>query len=137
MGFRSGGYGSYVGRTTVSRRTVTAGGRVMRSGIPGRSYAQPVAQCNGLSVEKPAGSCDMSHGEPRRDGFEGQHLLVLPEPLVAKARRHPLLRGLHVTDAGYFPAAGDHFVQRPRGAPTSLVILCLRGTGWVRTSGDK
>lgn len=78
----------------------------------------------------------MSHGPPRRDGFEGQHMLVLPEPLVAQARRHPLLRGLHVTDAGYFPTAEDHLVERPRGAPTTLVILCLRGAGWVRTGGE-
>lgn len=69
---------------------------------------------------------------PRREGFEGQHLLVLPEPLRAEARRHPLLRGLCVTDAGYFPAAENHHVERPEGAPTTLVILCLRGVGWVR-----
>ncbi len=78
----------------------------------------------------------MSHGPPRREGFEGQHLLVLPEPLAAQSRRHPLLRGLLVTDAGYFPAAEDHLVERPRGAPTTLVILCLRGSGWVRTRGE-
>ncbi len=68
----------------------------------------------------------------RRDGFSGQHMLVLPPPLQAEARRHPLLRHLCVTDAGYFPAAGNHFVSRPRGAPTALAVLCLRGRGWVR-----
>lgn len=78
----------------------------------------------------------MVHGTPRRDGFEGQHMLVLPAPVVAQARRHPLLHGLHVTDAGYFPAAENHFVERPDGAPTTLVILCLRGAGWVRTGGN-
>jgi len=73
---------------------------------------------------------------PRREGFQGQHLLVLPEPLRAAARTHPLLHGLCVTDAGYFPAAENHHVERPAGAPTSLVILCLRGTGWARV-GDE
>ena len=72
----------------------------------------------------------------RRDGFEGQHMRVLPEPVVVQARRHPLLRGLYVTDAGYFPAAARHLVERPDGAPTTLVILCLRGQGWVRTGGE-
>jgi len=72
----------------------------------------------------------------RREGFEGQHLLVLPEPLRAEARSHPLLRGFHVTDAGYFPAAENHRVERPEGAATTLVILCLRGTGWVRSAGE-
>jgi AraC-like DNA-binding protein len=78
----------------------------------------------------------MISGEFRRDGFEGQHMRVLPDPVVAQARRHPLLHGLYVTDAGYFPAAARHFVDRPDGAPTTLVILCLRGRGWVRTGGE-
>jgi AraC-like DNA-binding protein len=72
---------------------------------------------------------------PRLDGFHGQHLLVLPDPLRVRALRHPLLHGLTVTDAGYFPAAEDHLVERPGGAPTTLVILCLHGSGWVRTGG--
>lgn len=71
----------------------------------------------------------------RRDGFTGQHMIVLPEPVRATARRHPLLRGLHVTDAGYFPAAVDHQVERAQGAPTTLVILCMRGAGWVQVGG--
>jgi AraC-like DNA-binding protein len=60
-------------------------------------------------------------------------MLVMPEPLRARARRHRLLAGLYVTDAGYFPAAEDHFVERPNGAPTTLLMLCLRGCGWIRT----
>ncbi|HVU18488.1 MAG TPA: AraC family transcriptional regulator [Candidatus Didemnitutus sp.] len=72
----------------------------------------------------------------RREGFEGQHLLVLPEPLRAEARAHPLLQGLHVTDAGYFPAAAYHQVKRPGGVPTTLVILCLKGKGWVRVDNE-
>lgn len=71
----------------------------------------------------------------RGDGFNGQHMVVLPEPVCAAARRHALLRGLHVTDAGYFPAAVGHFVERAAGAPTTLVIFCMRGTGWVQ-DGD-
>ena len=74
-------------------------------------------------------------GLVRRDGFKGQHMLVLPEPLAARARRHPLLGGLLVTDAGYFTTAENHLVERWRGAPTTLVILCLRGQGWVRAGG--
>ncbi|MBL9205493.1 MAG: AraC family transcriptional regulator [Opitutaceae bacterium] len=70
--------------------------------------------------------------DPIRHGFAGQHMVVVPEPLRAAARAQALLRGLHVTDAGYFPAARAHRIERPTGAPTTLVILCLRGTGWFR-----
>ena len=37
----------------------------------------------------------------RCDGFAGQHMIVLPEPVRVEARRHPLLRGLHAADAGH------------------------------------
>lgn len=62
-------------------------------------------------------------------------MLVLPAPLAVRARTHPLLKGLCVTDAGYFPVAKNHLVERLRGTATHLVILCMRGKGWVR-SGD-
>lgn len=71
----------------------------------------------------------------RRDGFAGQHLIVLPEPLRQHARRHPLLRGLYVTDAGYFPSAANHRVERLQGVATTLIILCLRGAGWCQFDG--
>ena len=58
----------------------------------------------------------MNRNAPRRDGFTGQHMLVLPAPLAEKAAQHPLLRGLCVTDAGYFPSARNHRVTRPSGA---------------------
>jgi AraC-like DNA-binding protein len=58
--------------------------------------------------------------------------VVLPEPLRLAAARHPLLRGLYVTDTGYFPRAGGHFIERTKGAPTHLLIVCLRGAGWVK-----
>lgn len=72
----------------------------------------------------------------RGEGFAGQHHVVLPEPLRATQRTHPLLRDLFVTDAGYYPAAAGHFVERKSGASTHLVILCLRGAGWVRLAGE-
>jgi AraC family transcriptional regulator of arabinose operon len=77
----------------------------------------------------------MATGPTKREGFSGQHLLVLPGPLGREAVGHPLLRGLCVTDAGYFPSAKNHLVERPDGASTTLAILCLAGRGWVRGAG--
>ena len=67
------------------------------------------------------------------EGFVGQHLVVVPSPVRRAVARHPLLRGMLVTDAGFFPRAVSHLVERPKGADTHLVISCLRGAGWVRT----
>ena len=80
----------------------------------------------------------MGSAKRRADGFVGQHLTVLPTPVRKQAQEHPLLRNLLVTDAGYFPHAEDHYVERERGAPTHLLIACLRGRGWYRCpSGNR
>lgn len=42
-----------------------------------------------------------------------------------------------VTDAGFFPRASGHLVERPSGSPTHLIIVCLRGRGWIRSDGRK
>lgn len=74
----------------------------------------------------------------RREGFAGQHLVVIPKPVQDAAAKHALLRGLLVTDAGYFPHAEGHRVERKVGAPTHLIIACLKGRGWVRSRlGDQ
>lgn len=71
----------------------------------------------------------------RREGFAGQHLVVLPPPVRKTAADHPLLRALLVTDAGFFPRAAGHRVERPQGSATHLLIACIAGRGWVRAGG--
>ena len=73
----------------------------------------------------------------RLDGFAGQHLAVVPKPVRDEAMRHPLLRSLLVTDAGYFPQAQGHYVERETGSPTHLLIACLRGRGMFRTPTEE
>ena len=65
-------------------------------------------------------------------GFAHEHFVVVPGRVRAEAGRHALLGGLRVTDAGHFPKAKGHRVERPAGVETHLVIACLRGRGWVR-----
>lgn len=67
----------------------------------------------------------------REEGFSGQHLVVLPASVRQASGRDPLLRGLHVTDAGFFPRAVGHAVRRRVGAATHLVLLCVAGRGSV------
>lgn len=74
---------------------------------------------------------------PRRvkEGFKGQHLMVVPLGIRRRFERHPLLQGLFVTDAGFFPHASWHHVERPQGIASTLVIVCLAGRGWRRVEG--
>ena len=73
----------------------------------------------------------------RPDGFSGETLLIVPDPLRVLMARHPLLAGLHVTHAGFFPRAPGHHVQRPQGTPEHILIVCLRGSGWVETGSRR
>ena len=68
----------------------------------------------------------------RKEGFAHQELVVLPGPIQEAARRHPVLRSLHVTDAGFFPDAVAHGIERKRGAAGAVLIVCLAGQGWAR-----
>lgn len=69
---------------------------------------------------------------PIAEGFAGETIIVIPPPMVERARQHALLKGLLVTAAGYFPKAANHAIERPLGAPEALLIICQEGRGWVR-----
>jgi AraC-like DNA-binding protein len=65
-------------------------------------------------------------------GFVGQQMVVVPAPLVAQAASHPLLRSLQVTDAGFFPEAKSHGIERMSGVAGAILIVCRAGQGWYR-----
>ncbi len=68
-------------------------------------------------------------------GFRGQRLVVVPNLIRERVRTHPLIKGLFVTDAGIFPNAKSHYIERNQGVTTNLLIVCLAGNGWVRLEG--
>jgi AraC-like DNA-binding protein len=67
----------------------------------------------------------------RRDGFPGQHLVVLPSPQAALLGEDPLLRDLFPVAAGRFPRAAGHIVRRRSGIKDYILIHVLEGRGWV------
>jgi hypothetical protein len=79
----------------------------------------------------------MVSGHTRREGFEGQRLATVPATVRRQALSNPLLSGLLVTDAGYFPAAAGHRIERPQGAWTHIIIVCINGHGWVKTAARR
>lgn len=72
----------------------------------------------------------------RIEGFEDQRLCVVPGPQVEAALDQPGTRRLVVTDAGYFPSALGHRRVRAEGAPETIVILCVSGSGTVRLGSE-
>lgn len=73
----------------------------------------------------------------RREGFASQTLIVLPEAVVARALRSPLLRGLAPVAAGWFPRAEGHRVERKKPLADAVILLCSAGRGWVRVGAGK
>jgi AraC-like DNA-binding protein len=62
---------------------------------------------------------------------------MLPPSFVPQARRHPLLKGLFLTAAGYFPEAPGHLVERAEGLPEGILIACVSNRGWVELERGK
>lgn len=74
---------------------------------------------------------------PIREGFKGQRLTRLPRTVLDESARHPLLCGLRVTDAGFFPTARGHTIHREQGAETTLLIHCTHGAGWINLESQE
>lgn len=74
----------------------------------------------------------------RKDGFEGEKLISLPESVWKNAIRiNPLLGKLYVTHIGYFPRAAYHYRERKKGCVDNILIYCLRGKGWYTINNRK
>ncbi len=68
----------------------------------------------------------------RKDGFDGERALVLPQPIVREMEEYPLSSMLHITDIGYYPKAWYHFRERKEPIAQHVFIYCVEGSGWFR-----
>jgi AraC-like DNA-binding protein len=67
----------------------------------------------------------------RRDGFEGEKMINLPESVWKKVIRENVILGqLYIKHIGYFPNATYHYREWEKGCPDNILIYCLRGKGW-------
>lgn len=72
-----------------------------------------------------------------REGFPGQRSAVLPRSVVAGWLDDDPLLALLPSDAGFYPQARWHFVERPEGSPQLVLIHCLQGEGWLEMGGAR
>jgi AraC-like DNA-binding protein len=69
----------------------------------------------------------------RRDGFEGQKLISLPDTVCREhVNKYPALTQVYVTHIGYFPKAVAHYRMRPAGCSDNILFYCTRGKGWYK-----
>ncbi|HEY4148290.1 MAG TPA: AraC family transcriptional regulator [Chitinophagaceae bacterium] len=78
------------------------------------------------------------HTIKRRDGFEGERLISLPESVWKNAiKANPVLSQLYITHIGYFPKAAHHYRERRSGCTDNILIYCLRGKGWFTVKNKR
>lgn len=67
----------------------------------------------------------------RKDGFEGERMISLPETAWKDAiKANPVLGQLYITHIGYFPRAAFHYRERKNGCPDNILLYCVKGKGW-------
>ena len=64
--------------------------------------------------------------EKKTDGFEKEQFFVIPDQFLSEYLKNPLAHNLAVTLMGYFPLAVNHYVNRPKGCGTALMLYCWR-----------
>jgi AraC family transcriptional regulator of arabinose operon len=71
-------------------------------------------------------------GLRKREGFEGQRLIVLPKKVIADFLTRDLVtKQIYITDIGYYPKAEFHYAERPAGISQHIIIYCVEGSGWL------
>ncbi|MCW3094329.1 MAG: Transcriptional regulator, AraC family [Ferruginibacter sp.] len=73
----------------------------------------------------------------KRQGFEGQRIIILPGIIVNILAKHPITKQVFITGIGYFPKARNHYVERIPGIGEHILIYCTEGSGWIETDGKK
>ena len=67
----------------------------------------------------------------RRDGFEGEKYICIPDSAWKRAiKENPIMSQLYITYIGYFPKATYHYRERLKGCKDNILIYCTRGHGW-------
>lgn len=73
----------------------------------------------------------------RKDGFKGEHSIVLPQAVVNTIENDPVTLSLYITDIGYYPKARYHYRKRDTPIKEYVFIYCAEGSGWYRVNGKK
>jgi AraC-like DNA-binding protein len=72
-----------------------------------------------------------------KEGFKGERFISLPESLLEKYGKDPLIGNLYIRKIGFFPKVKYHYVQKEKGADYALLIYCTGGKGWYFLYGKK
>lgn len=72
-----------------------------------------------------------------KEGFRGERLLSLPDDILRKYSRDPLIAPFYVRKIGFFPKVKYHYVQKDKGVDYYMLIYCTAGKGWYQLYGKR
>lgn len=72
----------------------------------------------------------------RQEGFPGQQITVA-SPRISLYKNEKLIDGFIPAAVGYFPRAKGHYVQRAAAISDAIFLLCIDGSGWFQTNGNR
>jgi AraC-like DNA-binding protein len=72
----------------------------------------------------------------KAEGFENEQFFVIPNIFIEEHLKTPYPHSLLITLMGYFPRARDHYIKRPAGCGTALMIYCSAGSGFCSINGE-
>ena len=73
----------------------------------------------------------------KREGFQGEKLIVIPPHLRTQVLADPICRELYFTDIGIFPKASNHYVERAEGCHEFVMQFCFDGEGFCEHDGKR
>lgn len=71
----------------------------------------------------------------KKEGFKGERFVYLPEEVLNKYSKDPLIGNLYVRKIGYFPKVKFHYVQKEKGVDYAMLIYCVEGKGQYHING--
>ena len=72
----------------------------------------------------------------KKQGFQGQKFIQLPNKVVHSCMNQPLVSNLFATSIGYYPKASYHYRERRNGANEHILIYCVDGKGEALIEGE-
>lgn len=75
--------------------------------------------------------------ERKKDGFDGQRAIVLPQTIKDLLKSNELTSLLYITDIGFYPNANGHYRIRKEGTEQHILIYCTNGKGWISMTSPK
>jgi AraC-like DNA-binding protein len=72
-----------------------------------------------------------------KEGFKGERFISLPEGLLGRYSKDPLIGNLYIRKIGFFPKVKYHYVQKEKGVDYAILIYCTDGKGWYCMYGKK